>query len=280
MAEKKRKMDRNPWCTTPRYIHAQHFRYILQDSYCSWHGSCYPIFFSPCEASCSFSWYAHHLFDYLFVWLYRRVLMCEVCLQLMGCGRISFMSRIMKGSTGHRFWGMWLSIEVGGEFLMLVLRLSRGLAMFLSLRGFMRILVLLRKAGLLHFRIVLLVRPVYTLYWIFSLLLQDGKQILLNLILCLIEVSIRFLMVARILFRYFVEPCHIVPGIHIPTNLKILQLVWLHSFSPLYKFLFMYSLSFLSFMSLDILCDYISVLLYLVWLSFVLIFPHEVKYTL
>ncbi|KAJ0099043.1 hypothetical protein Patl1_21955 [Pistacia atlantica] len=56
------------------------------------------------------------------------------------------------------------------------------------------------------------------------LVLLDGKLIQLNLIRFLIKASIRFLMVAQILFRYFVEPCHTTPKILFLMTMKTLQL--------------------------------------------------------
>ncbi|KAJ0099044.1 hypothetical protein Patl1_21959 [Pistacia atlantica] len=53
----------------------------------------------------------------------------------------------------------------------------------------------------------------------------DGKLIQLNLIQFLIKASMQFLMLAQMLFRYFVEPCHTSPKILIFMTMKTLQLV-------------------------------------------------------
>lgn len=65
---------------------------------------------------------------------------------------------------------------------------------------------------------------------LFNFWLQDGKLIQSNLILFLIEVGIRFLMAAQILFQYFAELCRTAHGIHILMSLKTSQLVCLQFF--------------------------------------------------
>ncbi|KAK7315135.1 hypothetical protein VNO77_33667 [Canavalia gladiata] len=67
---------------------------------------------------------------------------------------------------------------------------------------------------------------------------QNGRRLtLLNLIQCLIEAGIRFLMEVQTLFPFSVVPCSIPPGIPIPMNLKTLQLVTQSHYESLGSFL-------------------------------------------
>lgn len=57
IGEEKREMVSGPWGNTARCLHAQHFRHLLQDPYCPWHGPCLPSLQCPRQTSRPPRWY-------------------------------------------------------------------------------------------------------------------------------------------------------------------------------------------------------------------------------
>ncbi|KAJ0099962.1 hypothetical protein Patl1_21928 [Pistacia atlantica] len=151
MAQDTRDVASGSQCDPSRCLNAKHFRYLFQDSYCSWHGFRHPSLQGARQTPRPLSGYILETFVH----------------------------------------------KVTGE--------SHARPPTESRPGHVALI-----AGF---------------YEDPSAVTKDGKLIQLNLIQFLIKASVQFLMVAQILFRYFVEPCHTAPKILIPMTMKTLQLV-------------------------------------------------------